>query len=513
LPISYTQYVSITSGVGANETVKERDLITRIFTANPLLPNQTIVEFNTLTEVGSYFGTASEEYQRAAFYFGYVSKLIGAPDKIGFARVTPAAAAAYLSSDPAAVGTLSQFTSLPSPSTFAFTLGGTALTVTGLNLTTASSLSAVATALQVAIRAQGTGTNFTGATVTYTAASGGTPAFFTLTGGTTGAAGGAIVPDLSGADAISGLLGFQTANTIISPATNAQTVSLAVAASIVASTNFFSYCFVNTLNLQVADYTNLAIQNTTFNVDFLLEVPVTATSASAMSTALAPYEGCAITLCPVLSPLQFPEMFPGMLAAATDYSQPNVAANYMYQPVPGLSPSVQNDTDFNTYNGLNVNFYGLTQVNGQQIAFYQEGFLTGVASAPNDMGVYTNEAWFKGAMSSQFFQMLLALNEVPVNSAGKAIVTGNALTVIAEALINGTISVGKTLSTTQQQYITAATGSPIAWYQVQTIGYWLGVSFSSVVNNRGITIWQVNYTVIYAKNDVVRKVVGTHVLI
>ena len=81
--------------------------------------------------------------------------------------------------------------------------------------------------------------------------------------------------------------------------------------------------------------------------------------------------------------------------------------------------------------------------------------------------------------------------------------------VINQALLNGTISVNKTLSTSQQGYITSVTGDPLAWHQVQDIGYWLNCTIVQVSNSD----YEAQYILVYSKNDVINFVEGTHILI
>jgi len=80
--------------------------------------------------------------------------------------------------------------------------------------------------------------------------------------------------------------------------------------------------------------------------------------------------------------------------------------------------------------------------------------------------------------------------------------------VINQALNNGTISVNKTLTTSQQMYVTSVTNDPDAWHQVQDIGYWVNCVIVVVGNE-----YQAKYTLVYSKDDVINFVSGTHVLI
>lgn len=208
--------------------------------------------------------------------------------------------------------------------------------------------------------------------------------------------------------------------------------------------------------------------------------------------------------------LQFPEMFPMMIEAATNYNALNSVQNYEFQQVAGLTPSVSTDTDANTYDALYINYYGLTQQAGQQIAFYQQGFLQGASVSTNiiDMNAYVNEIWLKDAAGVALLNALLTLNQIPANASGTTIIYNVLQSVINQALNNGTISVGKALTVQQQSFITQQTNNPNAWYQVQNSGYYVTVVITSSNN-----VFTATYTLIYSKNDVVRKIVGTHTLI
>jgi hypothetical protein len=83
---------------------------------------------------------------------------------------------------------------------------------------------------------------------------------------------------------------------------------------------------------------------------------------------------------------------------------------------------------------------------------------------------------------------------------------------VAQGVFNGVISVSEELTTTQIAYIVNLANAKAA-QQVATIGYWYDVTFSSVVNNAGKTVYQANYILIYAKENVINKVLGSHVLI
>jgi hypothetical protein len=172
----------------------------------------------------------------------------------------------------------------------------------------------------------------------------------------------------------------------------------------------------------------------------------------------------------------------------------------MYQQF-NLTPSVTNQADFDTYTALRINFYGNTETAGQLINFYMKGYMMGLATSPQFQNLYSNEIWLKDAIAASLLNLFLALSQIPANNTGRS-----------QALANGTISVGKALTTTQKLYIGQITGSATAWQQVQNVGYWVNVVFvQSVVN--GVAQYKAVYTLVYSKDDVILKIEGSDILI
>jgi hypothetical protein len=211
-------------------------------------------------------------------------------------------------------------------------------------------------------------------------------------------------------------------------------------------------------------------------------------------------------------PDQYAEQVPMMIFAATDYTAVNSVQNYMFQTF-NLVPTVTDDATSDSLDAINVNYYGATQESGQQIAFYQRGLLSGLPTSPSDMNVFANEIWLKDAAGVAIINLLLSVSQVPANKSGTGLILSVLQNVIDQAVNNGTISVGKTLTNNQKLYITQITGDPNAWQQVQNIGYWINCVISPYTDEGGNTEYQAVYTLIYSKDDVIRKVTGTHVLI
>ncbi len=498
MAISFNRYVDITSGVGAGAGVRERDLIGRIFSTNEIIPPGTFIEFDSADAVLEYFGSASDEYAIASFYFGWISKNITRPEKISFGRWVDASVAPMIFGD-IKTQALASYTSITA-GTFSMTLGGVTNTIGPIDFSGAASLAAVAALVQTAIRSE-TGAMWTAATVTYDAVRGS----FNFEGGTTGNAN--IVVASGGVTDVAAQLGW-LAGAVLCNGSAVQSITTTLASSAQLSDNFGSFAFIPTLTTN--QIVEAAEWNDTQNNKFIYCVPVTDQNAAAISAELIDISGAAMTL--NLDPDEFAELVPMIILAATDYARRNSAVNYMFNQFE-LTPSVTTDADANVYDPLRVNYYGRTQTAGQFLDFYQRGTMGGLATDAVDQNVYANEIWLKDAAGASIMTLLLSLPKVSANNTGKIQLQGVLQSVIDQALFNGVISVGKPLNTTQKLFIGQITGDDLAWYQVQNNGYWYGVTFESYVTQDGRTEFKAVYTLVYSKDDAIRKVDGTHILI
>lgn len=499
MAIAFTKYVDITSGVGAGAGVRLRDLIGRLFTTNELVPTKTIVEFTKIEEVGEYFGTSSEEYARAQFYFSFISKSITRAKRIAFARWADTATA------PQIFGNKQTFSLAAieaiEDGTFDLTLGGDTYTIT-VDFSGALSLGDVATLIQTQIRAADIAALWASATVTYDAVRGS----FNFEGGAVGP-NVVVVEEGTTGTPIAGIIGWLN-GAILSDGVAAESLTDTLTESTDASNNFGSFLFVDPLTIE--EHEEVAAWNTTQNVLFQYMVPVSKANAALWSAALIDYAGVALTISQVVG--EYPEMCPMILLAATDYARRNSTQNYMFQ-IFNLTPSVTTTAESNTFDNLRVNYYGQTQTAGQFIQFYQRGKLTGLPVNPVDQNVYANEQWLKDAAGAAIMELLLNLPKVSANARGRGQLLTTLQSVINRALFNGTISIGKVLTNTQKLFITELTGDPDAWQQVFNIGYWVDAVIERRVQQDDSVEFVAVYTLIYSKDDVIRKVEGSHVLI
>lgn len=500
MSISITRYVAITSGVGGGQAVKAREFVGRLFSTNPLIATQSLVEFTTPEDVGTYFGTTSEEYKRASFYFGWISKLVTKATKIGFARWANAATAPMVYSKPNGV-TLAALAAIANGS-LNLTMGTTG-SVTPINLTGVGSFAAAAAIIQTAIRATA-GAQFTLATCTYDAPSG----RFLITGGVVAVAAMSVNASGVGTD-LGPVIGFSGVGSIPSNGVAAETLTQTLDASKNASNNFGGFLFLTALSaaqkLEVAQWTKL--QNVAF---MFMNRALLVADAQQSFTDQAGLAGVAVTYSPLAA--EYDEMIPMIIWAATDYSKLNSVQAYMYQQF-ALTAKVTDNTTADQLDAARGNYYGQTQTAGQNLAFYQRGTLMGLSTDPVDMNTFANEAWLKDAAAVAVLNLLIALARVSANATGRTQLLTVLMGVINAGLKNGTISPGKTLTVTQQLYITALSGRDRAWQQVQNAGWWIDCNMVSYVGTGGATEYKAVYTLIYSKDDNIRKVEGSHVLI
>lgn len=507
MSIPQKKYVAITSQVANTTQAANKDLILRVFTTNPLFAANTVYEFTSSKDVADFAGALTSEANLAAEYFGWISKVATQAKKISFMRYSFEALAPYMYTTKALtpLATLKEVTA----GSMIINLGGTAYTISGIDLSSATSYADVASTIQTAIRANTAGdTLWTGATVTYTAS----PAGFTITGGETG------VNEINYATAaatgtdLSSLLGLDIASApIISNGTAASTIADVLNKTIDISTNFATFGFVSASD----SYSNLdAIgqfvdeQNNQYRFCFDLS---SANYAAGIETA-AKYTGMTAhyNINYGVSGVNPAWLMSAILPATTNYDKPNGVKNYMFQQFPQQAISVGNNdgTLYQTLDNLNINYNGQTQKSGSLIAFYQNGF----NADGTDTAVYDNEIWLKDAIATDVINAFLALDFVSADKDGEAIVVGIIQNNADKALNNHVFANGTVLNETQKAFITQVFNDDTKWLECQNNGYAFNVDITTE-NLNNATIHVAEYTLVYIKNNVIRKVTGRNILV
>lgn len=499
MPISSNRYVDITSGVGGAAAVDTRELKLRLYTSNELVPTNGIINFGNISAVLDHFGDSeSEEYKQAAYYFGFVSKVITQPQTIQFARWAPEATSAMIiGSEAAALDDLNQF----SAAELDISIGGVSTNVSGLDFSADASYADVATTLQTAL--QGAGGPLSNATVTYSA----TRTAFTFDSNE--AEDGAITIESSTGGLLQALGWGSMA--VVSDGVAAQTVTEVATNSTQVNNNYGSFSFID--ELTAGEVEEAAIWNNGRNVEFQFHQRVDSEDAQSYSDDLNGYAGTGLTLYDPDVTDEYPWLLPCAILASQQWDKPAASANYNYQRDSRLTPTVTTDALADTYDNLRINYYGVTQEAGTLLDFYQRGQLMGGQTAPTAMGVYANEQWFKASLKAAFLNMFLAFNQIPADETGEAIGYSYIDAAIRQAKFNGAIATGKELTTTQKGFITQITADENAWRDVASKGWWRVVNIEQETDTGGVTTYYIDYTIVYAKRDSVDRVQGRHVLI
>lgn len=492
MAINSNRYVDITSAVGGGDAVPARELLLRLFTTNERVPTGSVLNFSSSSSEASlreYFGSTSEEYKRAAYYFGFISKVATSPKNIQFARWANADTSAQVfGAEASALDTIKLVTA----GAFNIVLGGVTFNVTGLDFSAAATYADVATELQTQIQAEG------GALAATTVAYDASRTTFDLD--TNGAADGDISLEVVTVGVLS-VLGW-TENATFSSGVSAETVTDVLASSTSLNNNYGSFDFIDALtNDQIVERAVFANGR---NVEFMNLQRVITTNRAAIAALVSGYASTGLVLAPIAA--EYPELLPAAILASLDYDKPAASANFMYYSDSRLTPSVVTDSEADTNDALEVNYYGQTQEAGTNVSFLQRGVLMGGATAPKAMGVHANEQWLKSYLKSQFLSMFLALQQVSADLVGQSIGMSYIDAAVSQGISNGSISVGKTLTTTQINYITQISGDNKAYLDVQSRGYWYEVTTDATTNT-------MDYLLIYAKRDSVDKVDGRHSLI
>lgn len=493
MAISQNKYINIVSAVGGTETVRQRDLMGRVFTTNYLAPVGQVIEFTggsiiALENIGDYFGITSDEYKFAEKYFQPNKKGV-APQKISFAGYKPSGSTRAM-----VIGVrnvkLSDIQAVTT-GTLAFSVNGTDYSYSNINMSIVTSFADVEALLT------NTMINDSVAQVIYDST---TNRFRieTLSGGDD-----VVISPATGS--VAELLGWTEGVGIVVEGNDGGTAVETVADSAGLSNNFLSFCFIGT-TLSNSDIVELAEWTSAQNVKYMFSLGVNPTNAETIQGLVSSYDGVALTL-DIYD--EMAEFMPMSRIASIDYTKPNAAISMFYQQFNGVKASVNKTSVAQDYDALRVNYYGATSQAGEDVLFYQNGVLQGSIT---DMGVYANEAWLKDAFVTKILNLRLGLDTLPANNVGVGLVLASMMDVINLSLYNGVTLPGKTLSSTQKAYITQLTGDSDAWMKVQGNGYYLSADLVKYTEDN-VEKYKVSFLYVYSKGDSINYVDGRDIMI
>ena len=550
MSIDIKKYIDITSVALGASTVPAPRLSLRAWVINELVAPGQVLTFtdaatlakrlrvNTSAVPGQagFGGTGIMIYKRALDYFSYVDENGNSPPYIDVAGFAQSARNQKVFGDNTIALSLPALQAITT-GTLVLVQNNVAFTVGAINFATAATFADVATLLQARIRAAQP-VQFPAVTVNYVAANSAGNGYFAFDSGSTTNQQITMPPSFSSTATIAATLGLSSAQATISTIGSA-------AETLVAAIDRCNEVNANWLNGIVTDdyLTDVAYQPT--NAD-LFDVAAWIGSKQAYYQFTIPINGRDKTLTDanlylgysginlIYQPsypafgsnsarIQYEDIVEGVLSASSNYASGfKVQKNHMYRKIGFLQPTISDTSTSSNFDAKRVNYYGVTQISGQYISFWQRGILCGGASANTDPAVYAGEVWLRRTIQGVLLSAQTSLTQIPPTAGGVSIldqlvrtqVIGGAFDV-GTAIYNGTVQVGREgINAAQKIAIANFTGDANAWRSVQSFGFYLKWTIIAAANpDSGVQEYTANYILSYAGAQSVRTIKGAHGII
>ena len=419
-------------------------------TTNSQLPAGVVKEFVSSQAVAEYFGYESDEYNTAVVYFSGYHNSFKKPSVIKFASRVLNAVPAYLRGGK--LNTTLEALKLVTDGSFNITIDGTSREFTGIDLSECLSLSAVALKVQSAIN-----TAPLSASVTYSSLNGG----FQITSGTVGAdsaisyaTAGAEGTDLSsllclssetgalisvGMDALSA---DENMNNIVGQDSNFVTITTLYNAEHEEAVNLgkwsnsqgVNYCYIVWSNEASA----LMPDNNNDVVSVMTAAGIT-NFAGAYNTAL---------------------VAAGIMGtfASVDWNRLNGAIDLAFKKVDGLIPSVMTESDASVLDKKTYTYMGKFATKNTQFNFLYKGMITGDYI---NISTYINAVWLNETIKNALLTGLSGVTRTTYNENGYSFIRAWMSDPVNQAVNNGVIQTGVTLSEAQKAQIISEVGEDI----------------------------------------------------
>lgn len=477
MSLPFSSIVPITGVVESPAFAQEKKHMLLAMDSSLIPSGTSYLEFggaSALTDFSAYFGKQVPEYQALVKYFGFVSKNGNAPEKALVARWYKTATAPFIKGDKltTTVATLKAITD----GSLTISFDDTAEEITGLDFSSATSYSDIATVLQTGIA-----TEFTGATVVYNSITGG----FIVTGGTTGktATTEGVNEGTTGTD-VSVLLGLKGATT--SQGVDAETFADFCDRIYHANTGAFSITTLETLAdtdiTPAVAWLQTTLNGQSYNtVNRLVFNFTDKTTAKTIASTLdgLNYTGFVICYDPYGENVNILDC---AICASIDYQIDGGAINFNFQPAVGYTAITSLGTVVDYQQGLTNSSLMQDLDNNAISCVYSVGFGTqeqvfyGSGLMAGDFGTEStqvDESALELAIQVSILNGLASLNKIPLRGEDATDLVSSLLaTPIEQFIKNGVIAQGATLSTVEKASVAQATGNANASDSLEMTGYY-----------------------------------------
>lgn len=430
---------------------------------NSRIPTASPISFSDADAVGEYFGVASDEYQYAAVYFGGYNNSQLKPSLLYFYKLVPTGASPFVrgtSLSPAsALTALKAITS----GSFSVSISGTAFDLTSIDLSSATSLSDVASTIQSALVTAGA----TDATVSFSSIDNS----FTVDSGATGVEKSISVPSGDIATA----MGFSEETAVVSAGADAMDVTASMTELTSQFQNFVT--FTTLAEASDADAIALAQWATAQANAGTMYLYVCWDSSEANKDALntsviaEQLKELEVTATTVVYPSYKIAAFVMGTAASIAWDQTNGTLTFAFKVQSGLGADITNTGDSVALLAHGVNFIGNYATRNDNFVFFYNGQMLGEWAW---IDTYLNACWLCNALQVQLMSMFTVNRRIPYTEAGYAIIRANCRDVINRAINNGVINAGVSLSEAQVSTLTSELGGDFS-NEIYTNGYYLQV--------------------------------------
>ena len=410
------------------------------------------MSFSSATAVGAYFGYDSDEYKAALKYFMGYDNAFKRPDTLKFARRIDVDVAGELIGGSAAK--LSDLKAITAGS-FSIDVDGTTVNVTGLDLSSVTTQSDVATALQAKI---------TGTTVTYNS----NLNAFIVVSATTGENSSVSVATGTSADA----LGLSSATGAVAQAGMAAMSEDANMTAIArADGNWVSFTTLYSADddevIALAEWTNNQKVEYAYFPYTDSQGNTVPSNQNNLPNVLknADYEGTVLLFGIVDHAVAAMSIW-----ASVDWNRYNGLPTMAFRSQNGLAASVTDETIAENLLSMNVNYYGRYASRVEDFTFFYNGKLTG-----GDFGfidAYIGNIWLRNALQNAILNGLQQVARTPYTDAGYNQIRAWCLDPINRGLNNGVIQAGLNLSEAQKAQLYNEIGQDVS-EQIYTDGYFL----------------------------------------
>ena len=454
MSINANRLVSITPRVisGGSADLETNGLI---ITSNTGISADTpAISFSTAKEVGAYFGYESNEYKVAAQYFTGVNNQTKTIKTVWFGRDLTAVGSAWikggLSPD---LATLKAITD----GAFNISLNGSDVTITGVDLSACTSLSAVATVIEG---------KFTNASVTYDTVQ----SKFVITSTVTGASStiGYGSAPASGTD-LSAVLGLtQALGAVLSQGNDALTVAENMERITTVTRNFVGFttltAVAESVAVQYAAWADIDDDYVYFyhsNDSTLLSK---ATNTTSVPVALKAYNTTACVFGDV-----YDAVFMLAIGASIKWDSANALKTWFAKSASGLNAKVLSDTEAEALESIRCNYVGQFATRNAEFTLLNRGCLSGTQYGFID--VLYGAIWLRARLQRGLMDCFAGSNRIPYNKNGYGILATFIAEAVQEALGNGVIDIGLTISDSERITIMNEINEDIS-VELLNNGYW-----------------------------------------